>query len=122
MKRLALAAFLVLIAAPAWATNTLFLAEFVNVPTITNATTQIAPLPVKASQTVDYTAGAAQSTALNAATKFIYVNCNIRCSIKLETGSSTVATTDFPLGADSPQYFAIPANPSAYKLSVIASP
>ncbi len=123
MKRLLLGLLLFVFSAlPAAAgTSVLYIAEFESIPIITNVPSQIALLPPKNEQIVDFTAGAAQSSALGATTRYVLLNCYVRCSIKIETGSSTVATTNLPLAADAPQYFAVPFG-QGYKISVIASP
>lgn len=120
MKKLLV--LLLMIASPAWAGSTLSVLEFADRAMVPNMDPQMAPMPPLVEQTaLDFSGGAVQSSALNAQTRYVRLQCSVRCSIKFETGSSTVGTTNAPLGADAPEYFGVPRGQS-YKISVIASP
>ena len=123
MKKLLLSGIaLLLLSLPAAAASTMTVLEFGSNTIVTNSDAQIAPMPPLVEQTpVDFTAGAAQSAAFNAQTRYVRLQCNVRCSVKFETGSSSVATSNVALAVDSPEYFGVPKG-QAYKVSVIASP
>lgn len=70
---------------------------------------------------VDFSAGAAQSRALQATTTLVSINCTVRCCVKLETGASSVTISDWPIGVDNPWSVGVQPGQS-YKVSVIACP
>lgn len=112
-----------LLAQPAAAASLLKVLEFadggVSIPSFVP---QVAPMPPLVEQAaVDYTAGAAQSATLSAATRFVFLNCSVRCAIKFEAGASSVTTSNTPLAADAPHYFSVTPS-SGLKISVIANP
>lgn len=122
MRGFLLGACLALLATPACAADLMTMVEFGSPPKpMSGFYPQIAPFPPLATQQVDFTAGAVQTSAFNAQTSYVCIEVNARASIKVETGSSTVATTDWPVDANTTWCQGVPKNQS-YKLSVIANP
>jgi hypothetical protein len=112
-----------LLAQPVSAASILKVLEFdgggVSIPSFVP---QIVPMPPLVEQAgLDFSGGAVQSSVLNAATRIVFLNCSVRCSIKFEAGASTVTVTNTPLAADAPHYFSVTPS-SNLKISVIASP
>jgi|SRR6185503_10131508 len=63
--------------------------------------------PVTTPQVVDYTSGAAASSAFNASTRFIRVHVDSICSYRVST-AGTAATTSYPrMAANQTEYFAV---------------
>lgn len=112
-----------LLAPSAFAASILKVLEFdgagVPIPSFVPQLAQMPPLVEQSA--VDFSGGAVQSAVLNVATRLVFLNCSVRCSIKFETGASTVTVNNTPLGADLPHYFSVIPS-SGLKISVIASP
>ncbi|WP_061026289.1 hypothetical protein [Bradyrhizobium sp. CCH5-F6] len=121
---IALAFVLGFAVAPASAASLMKVTEYFEMHGFSGFAPQAAKIVPDVSQTpVDFTSGAAQSATFNANTKILRITCSLRCAIKAETGSSTVATTDMIIEAGSPEYFTAPITAtSTYKISVIAAP
>lgn len=93
-----------------------YISEFAALANVTGA--NIAMMPPIAQQTVAIGAEA-DSSAFNAATRYIRVHVDAICSIAVGT-APTAATTGLRMSAESTEYFAVPLN-GGYKLSVITN-
>ena len=122
MRRLilAIAAFVLLTASPAFAASRVWIAEF----TVLGATAsggvpgQIAALPARVLQsTLDISGGVQTSAAFNAETKFIRVICEVQCAVRGDGSAATTSAILMP--ALSAEYFGV--QPGA-TISVIAAP
>lgn len=120
LRKLLAAALFVLSASPAFAASKMYISEYSNAGLAIGQIVQVASEPAITDQTpVDYSGGVASSAAFNAATNIVRVLCTSTCSIKFGT-SPTAATTNKPLAAGSPEYFAVPVGQS-FKISVISN-
>jgi len=118
-KFLAAAAF-VLVASPAFAASKMYISEYSNAGLAIGQIVQVASEPAITDQSaVDYSGGVASSATFNAATNIVRVLCTSTCSIKFGT-NPTATTTNKPLAAGSPEYFAVPIGQS-FKISVISN-
>lgn len=67
--------------------------------------------PSLASQVVDYTAGAAVSTLLNAKTRFVRIHVDSIASFKVSTAGTLATTADARMAANATEYFGVPNSP-----------
>lgn len=121
MIRVAAVALLCLFASNAFAASKLFVSEYSTLASTNSggSSAQIASEPIVTDQVVDFSGGAAASTAFNASTRFVRLQCDTRCAIRVTTAGTAATTSNKPLAADSPEYFGVlPGD----KVSVIASP
>lgn len=121
MIRLLGAALLCLFSSNAFAASKLFVSEYSTLATTNSggSQAQIGSEPNVADQVVDFSGGAAASAAFNANTRFVRLQCDTRCAIRVTTAGTAATTSNKPLAADSPEYFGVlPGD----KVSVIASP
>lgn len=93
-----------------------YITEFAAIANVTGA--NIAMMPPIAQQTVAIGAEA-DSSAFNAATRYIRVHADAICSISVGV-TPTATTSMLRMSADSTEYFAVPLN-AGYKLSVISN-
>jgi hypothetical protein len=85
---------------------TLYISEYVRTGLTTRALVLAGEEPSIASQTVSIGASSAQSSALNAETRFVRVSTDATCSIAF--GANPTATTaSMRLPANSTEYFAV---------------
>lgn len=121
MKRL-LAAALVLIglSSPAFAVTRVWISEFSSIPISNNGgpVNQVGQLPAVANQQLDISGGVQSSAALNTATRFVRIVCELQCAAKV---GGTAATTDTLIPALKPEYFGVPPG-AAVTISVILAP
>jgi hypothetical protein len=116
------AALLCTAAQPAFAASKLYISEYnaLGVTSTAGAVAQVAQEPAITDQApVDYSGGVASSATFNANTNLVRVLCTSTCSIKIVT-SGNATTSNKPLGAGAPEYFAVPQT-GTYKISVIAN-
>lgn len=110
-----------LFATQANAASKLFISEY-GVLGATNSpggAAQIAAEPALVDQVVDFSGGVTASSAFSTSTRFVRLQCDTRCAIRVSTAGTAAATTNKPLAADSPEYFGVQPGD---KVSVIASP
>jgi hypothetical protein len=93
-----------------------YIAEFTQVANVSGC--PVAMMPPIAEQRVAIGAET-DSSAFNAATRFIRVQNDAICSIAVGT-SPTASTSTLRMPAESTEYFAVPLN-GGYKLSVISN-
>lgn len=116
-----LAALLCLFATQADAASKLFISEY-GVLGSTNSpggAAQIAAEPVLVDQVVDFSGGVTASSAFSGQTRFVRLQCDTRCAVRVTTAGTAATTSNKPLAADSPEYFGVQPGD---KVSVIASP
>lgn len=97
----------------------LWITEFDRKPVATggDSISQIPCLPEVASQQVDFTAGATQSSAFNVDTRFVRLYSDVDCHVLV--GSNPTATTaKMPLSAGVAETFGVTPG---HKISVIAA-
>lgn len=116
MRRYLLAIALLCVASPAFASNA-YIVEFAALGGALNGPPQIAALPPLTHQKVDFSGGAASSSAFSAGTKFIRVHCDAACSIRVGGSAATTAFLRIPL--DGIEYFGVQPGDT---ISVIANP
>jgi hypothetical protein len=92
----------------------LYVTEYSPTPLGTN----LAPEP-GADQVVDYTAGAAASTAFKANTGIVRVHTDAVCSVLFGT-APTATTSNKRMAAGATEYFSVPMG-QAYKVSAITN-
>lgn len=99
---------------------TLYITEFAGIQSDpAHMSMGCAATPSLADQAIAVTSTSVQSATLQAGTRLIRVVSDATCFKKI--GSNPTATqTTVRLVADSPEYFAVPAN-SGYKIAVIAA-
>jgi hypothetical protein len=120
LRKLFAAALFVLASSPAFAASKMYISEYSNTGLAVGQLVQVASEPAITDQTpVDYSGGAASSAVFNASTNIVRVLCTSTCSIKFGT-SPTATTSNKPLAAGTPEYFAVPIGQS-FKISVIAN-
>lgn len=119
--RLAAAALFCLLATNAFAASKLFISEYSTMAQTNSggAPAQIGSEPDQADQVVDFSGGAAASAAFGADTKFVRLQCDTRCAIRVTTAGTAATTSNKPLAADAPEYFGVRPGD---KVNVIASP
>lgn len=120
LRKFLAAALFVLASSPALAASKMYISEYTNTGLAIGQLVQVASEPAITDQTpVDYSGGVASSAAFNAATNIVRVLCTSTCSIKFGT-SPTATTSNKPLAAGNPEYFAVPVGQS-FKISVISN-
>jgi hypothetical protein len=85
-----------------------------------NAVVQAPEEPPLAVQVVDFTAGAAQSAAFNAKTRFVRLHADAICSVKF-AANPTATVNDPRLAAGLTELFGIAPDGSAAKVSAITN-
>lgn len=75
--------------------------------------------PALVDQVVDFSGGATASSAFSTSTKYVRLQCDTRCAIRVSTAGTAATTSNKPLAADAPEYFGVQPGD---KVSVIASP
>jgi hypothetical protein len=119
LRNLLAASLLCLTAGQADAANKAFINEYNAIGNPHGQSAQIAQEPPVAVQTpVDFSGGAAQSAALNAATNYVLIQCDSQCSYRVGTNPAAT-TSDMPLAAFTPFFFAIKPG---MLISVVAHP
>lgn len=102
----------------------LYIQEFRSVATIDaeSGGGTILPYPPIATQVVDYTAGATNSVAFNVLTKFIQVETDAICSVRLSLASAPVSATvtDQRMAANEKQPFGV-QSPTPMVISAITN-
>ena len=101
----------------------LYISEYARVTQASgpgNAALQAPEEPPLATQVVDFTAGAAQSAAFNAKTRFVRVHADAICSVKF--GAAPTATVNDPrFAAGQTELRGVPGDGSAAKVSAITN-
>lgn len=84
----------------------LYIREYRTISTIGPTIAQIAPEPGADQAPVDFTGGTASSAAFAATTRVVRVWCDVSCSV-LFGAAPTASNVNAPLGAGTPEYFAV---------------
>jgi hypothetical protein len=119
LRKLLLAAALLLLPATANAASRVWISEYaVMTATASGGSAgQMAAIPAITIQSpLDISGGVQSSAAFNAQTKYIRIVCEVQCAVN---GSGTATTSSTLLPALSPEYFGV--QPGA-TISVIAAP
>lgn len=117
LRKLILAGVLALLASPAFAAAA-YISEFAVLTATASggSAAQAAALPSLVEQKVDFSGGAASSSAMGSQTKYIRVHCDAACSVRI---GGTATTSNLRIPTDGVEYFGV--QPGAV-LSVIANP
>ena len=94
----------------------LYISEFSVLASGQGGVAQAAAQPPLAVQVVDFSGGAAASSAFSAQTRFVRIHTDAVCSVRFD---GSTATTSYPrMAADQTEYFGVQP---ASKLSVISN-
>jgi len=95
--------------------------EYYTIPVMVGGqVAQIAQEPPLAEQSIDFTAGATATAALNARTNLVRIKCNAAASFLFSTAGTAAATTNQVLSAGETEYKGVAAG-QGYKISFIAA-
>lgn len=97
-----------LVALPSFAQAAkLYIREYKTISTIGTQTAQISPEPGTDQTPVDFSGGAASSSAFASTTRVVRVICDASCSILFGASPQTATTSNALLAAGAAEYFAV---------------